>query len=116
MYVTQQIKRILNKTIVDKFNTKMPHIDNDIKLDFKDVLIRPKRSTLKSRADVDLTRQFIFRNSKKTYEGIPIIASNMDTVGTFEMAIQLSKVYSNESYLMRMICFVRVVEIVYNNS
>lgn len=70
----------------------MPHIDNDIKLDFKDVLIRPKRSTLKSRADVDLTRQFIFRHSKKTYEGIPIIASNMDTVGTFEMAIQLSKV------------------------
>lgn len=69
----------------------MPHIDNDIKLDFKDVLIRPKRSTLKSRADVDLTRQYVFRNSKKTYEGIPIVASNMDTVGTFEMAIQLSK-------------------------
>ncbi|CAF1051284.1 unnamed protein product [Rotaria sordida] len=69
----------------------MPHIDNNIKLDFKDVLIRPKRSTLKSRADVVLTRQFIFRNSKKTYEGIPIVASNMDTVGTFEMAIQLSK-------------------------
>jgi len=74
----------------------MPHIDNDIKLDFKDVLIRPKRSTLKSRADVDLTREFRFRNSKKTYEGIPIIASNMDTVGTFEMAIQLSKVLTNE--------------------
>jgi GMP reductase len=70
----------------------MPRLDNDIKLDFKDVLIRPKRSTLKSRADVDLTREFIFRNSKKTYTGIPIIASNMDTVGTFEMAIQLSKV------------------------
>ena len=70
----------------------MPHIDNDVKLDFKDVLIRPKRSTLKSRADVDLTRQFTFRHSKKTYDGIPIIASNMDTVGTFEMAIQLAKV------------------------
>lgn len=70
----------------------MPRIDNDIKLDFKDVLIRPKRSTLKSRADVDLTRDFVFRHSKKTYDGIPIIASNMDTVGTFEMAIQLSKV------------------------
>ncbi|CAF0996429.1 unnamed protein product [Rotaria sp. Silwood1] len=69
----------------------MPRIDNDIKLDFKDVLIRPKRSTLKSRADVDLTREFIFRHSKKIYDGIPIIASNMDTVGTFEMAIQLSK-------------------------
>ena len=70
----------------------MPRLDNDIKLDFKDVLIRPKRSTLKSRADVDLTREFIFRNSKKTYTGIPIIASNMDTVGTFEMATQLAKV------------------------
>lgn len=71
----------------------MPHIDNNVKLDFKDVLIRPKRSTLKSRADVDLTREFIFRNSKKTYAGIPIMASNMDTVGTFEMAKQLSKVF-----------------------
>jgi len=69
----------------------MPRIDNDIKLDFKDVLIRPKRSTLKSRADVDLTREFVFRHSKKTYRGIPIVASNMDTVGTFEMAMQLSK-------------------------
>lgn len=69
----------------------MPHIDNDIKLDFKDVLLRPKRSTIKSRADVDLVREFIFRNSGQTYRGIPIMASNMDTVGTFEMAVQLSK-------------------------
>lgn len=30
----------------------MPRIDNDVKLDFKDVLIRPKRSTIKSRNDV----------------------------------------------------------------
>lgn len=81
--------------LLDRFiRLIMPHIDNDIKLDFKDVLIRPKRSTLKSRADVDLNRQFIFRHSKKTYDGIPIVASNMDTVGTFEMAIQLSKVIS----------------------
>jgi len=92
----------------------MPHIDNDIKLDFKDVLIRPKRSTLKSRADVDLTRQFIFRNSKKTYEGIPIIASNMDTVGTFEMAVQLSKVF----YFIKIIFlfFFLIVKFIYNNS
>lgn len=69
----------------------MPHIDNDIKLDFKDVLLRPKRSTLKSRSEVDLTRSFIFRNSKQTYTGIPIIAANMDTVGTFEMAKALCK-------------------------
>ncbi|XP_014675832.1 PREDICTED: GMP reductase 2-like [Priapulus caudatus] len=69
----------------------MPRIDNDIKLDFKDVLFRPKRSTLKSRSEVDLSRPYIFRNSNVTYEGIPVIASNMDTVGTFEMAKVLAK-------------------------
>uniref|UniRef100_G3TC18 GMP reductase n=1 Tax=Loxodonta africana TaxID=9785 RepID=G3TC18_LOXAF len=69
----------------------MPHIDNDVKLDFKDVLLRPKRSTLKSRSEVDLTRSFSFRNSKQVYTGIPIIAANMDTVGTFEMAKVLCK-------------------------
>lgn len=69
----------------------MPRIDNDIKLDFKDVLLRPKRSTLRSRADVDLYREIKFRNSKQTFRGIPIIASNMDTVGTFEMASTFSK-------------------------
>ncbi|XP_023363916.1 GMP reductase 2 isoform X2 [Otolemur garnettii] len=69
----------------------MSHIDNDVKLDFKDVLLRPKRNTLKSRSEVDLTRSFTFRNSKQMYTGIPIIASNMDTVGTFEMAKVLCK-------------------------
>nr|XP_004661888.1 GMP reductase 2 isoform X2 [Jaculus jaculus] len=69
----------------------MPHIDNDVKLDFKDVLLRPKRSTLKSRSEVDLTRSFSFRNSKQIYNGVPIIAANMDTVGTFEMAKVLCK-------------------------
>ncbi|XP_059473125.1 GMP reductase 1-like [Neocloeon triangulifer] len=69
----------------------MPNIQNDIKLDFKDVLLRPKRSTINSRADVNLVREITFRNSKRSYKGIPIIASNMDTVGTFEMAIALSK-------------------------
>lgn len=69
----------------------MPRIDQDIKLDFKDVLFRPKRSTIRSRADVDLQRSYQFRNSKKTYTGIPIMASNMDTVGTFEMAKVLSE-------------------------
>lgn len=69
----------------------MPRVDSDIKLDFKDVLVRPKRSTLRSRADVDLKRQFLFRNSKKSYNGIPVIASNMDTVGTFEMAQALEQ-------------------------
>jgi GMP reductase len=65
-------------------------IENDIKLDFKDVLIRPKRSTLTSRSEVDISREFIFRNSRQTYEGIPVIAANMDTTGTFEMATALS--------------------------
>uniref|UniRef100_UPI00398ECEFC GMP reductase 2 n=1 Tax=Pristiophorus japonicus TaxID=55135 RepID=UPI00398ECEFC len=69
----------------------MPRIDNDVKLDFKDVLLRPKRSTLKSRSEVELMRSFTFRNSKQSYTGIPIIAANMDTVGTFEMAKALSK-------------------------
>ena len=46
---------------------------------------------------VDLHREFVFRNSKKTYNGVPIIASNMDTVGTFEMACALSQVTSYTS-------------------
>lgn len=66
-------------------------IETDIKLGFKDVMFRPKRSTLKSRSQVDLEREFIFRNSGKRWTGIPIIAANMDTVGTFEMASALAK-------------------------
>uniref|UniRef100_A0A6Q2WVS3 GMP reductase n=1 Tax=Esox lucius TaxID=8010 RepID=A0A6Q2WVS3_ESOLU len=69
----------------------MPRVDADLKLDFKDVLFRPKRSSLRSRSEVDLARTFTFRNSKQTYHGIPIIAANMDTTGTFEMARVLSK-------------------------
>jgi len=66
-------------------------IDQDVKLDYKDVLIRPKRSTLKSRSQVKLDRKFKFRNSKEEYEGVPIMASNMDGVGTFEMADKLAE-------------------------
>nr|XP_018911503.1 PREDICTED: GMP reductase 1-like [Bemisia tabaci] len=69
----------------------MPNITFDVKLDFKDVLLRPKRSTLKSRSEVDLHREIIFKNSKAKYNGIPIVAANMDTVGTFEMAKALSE-------------------------
>lgn len=65
-------------------------IEEDIKLGFKDVLIRPKRSILKSRSEVDLHRTFIFKHSKNIWSGIPIIASNMDTIGTFEMVRKLS--------------------------
>ena len=61
-------------------------LDNEIKLDYKDVLLKPKRSTLSSRRDVEMTRSFTFRNSKETYECCPIVASNMDGVGTFSMA------------------------------
>lgn len=64
----------------------MPRIENDIKLDFKDVLFRPKRSTLKSRSQVSLERTYTFRNSGVTWTGVPIMAANMDTVGTFEIA------------------------------
>lgn len=66
------------------------HIDRDIKLDFKDVLIRPKRSALPSRAEVDIQREFTFKHSRRPYRGIPIIGANMDTVGTFEMARALA--------------------------
>lgn len=65
-------------------------IENDIKLDFKDVLIRPKRSTLASRSEVDLYREYKFRNGS-TYNGVPIMAANMDGVGTLEMAESLNK-------------------------
>ena len=61
-------------------------LDNEIKLDYKDVLLKPKRSTLSSRRDVEMTRSFTFRHSGETYECCPIVASNMDGVGTFSMA------------------------------
>jgi GMP reductase len=61
-------------------------IDNDPKLDFDDVLIRPKRSEAPSRSGVDLEREYRFLNSKQVWRGIPLVASNMDTIGTLEMA------------------------------
>jgi len=69
----------------------MVKIENGVKLDFCDVLIRPKRSTLRSRADVNVSRTYNFRNSKNTWTGVPLIAANMDTTGTFEMAIVFKK-------------------------
>ena len=76
-------------------------LEEDVKLDYKDVLIRPKRSTLGSRKEVDLERKYKFRNFE-AYEmedviddvhfaGIPIMAANMDGVGTFEMADKLAE-------------------------
>jgi GMP reductase len=73
-------------------------IEQDVKLDYNSVLIRPKRSTLGSRKEVSLERDFTFRNyvsdfpdniKSYHYRGIPIMASNMDGVGTFEMADKL---------------------------
>ena len=61
-------------------------IDQDIKLDYSDVLFKPKRSKLESRRDVDLLRTFRFHNSGQEWTGVPVIASNMDGVGTFSMA------------------------------
>ena len=74
-------------------------IEPEIKLDYKDVLMRPKRSTLESRSDVDLVREFNFPHAGGegadpkgySWKGVPIVASNMDTVGTFEMAKQLAQ-------------------------
>ena len=66
-------------------------IEHDIKLGFKDVMIRPKRSTLKSRSQVTLERNFSFLNNRASWTGIPIMAANMDTVGTFEMALALAQ-------------------------
>ncbi len=61
-------------------------INYEAKLNFEDVLLQPKRSTLTSRRDVDMTRKFTFRNSGKVMNFTPIFASNMDGVGTFSMA------------------------------
>ena len=73
-------------------------LETDIKLDYNNVLIRPKRSTLGSRKDVDLERGFTFRNYSgdklddyRHYRGVPIMASNMDGVGTIEMADKLAQ-------------------------
>ena len=66
-------------------------IETDIKLDFNDVLFRPKRSTLSSRKEVNLEREFVFKHSKLTWRGVPLISSNMDTVSSVEMFKKLSK-------------------------
>ena len=66
-------------------------IDYNIHLDYSDVLLQPKRSTLSSRKDVDIMREFHFRNCGKTFSYVPIMASNMDGVGTFSMAKALQE-------------------------
>lgn len=66
-------------------------VEADIKLGFKDVLFKPKRSTLKSRSQVSLERTFRFVHTDTEWTGVPVIAANMDTVGTFNMALALAE-------------------------
>ena len=66
-------------------------IETTPQLDFHNVLIRPKRTTICSRSEVDLEREFIFAHSTQKWKGVPIIAANMDTTGTFEVYNVLSK-------------------------
>jgi len=66
-------------------------IEEDIKLDYADVLFRPKRSTLHSRKDVELKRAYTFKYSNHQWSGIPIMAANMDGVGELEIAKNLAK-------------------------
>ena len=67
------------------------HIENEVKYDFSDVLIKPKRSYYTSRKEVDLERDFKFKWSNLSWKGVPIVAANMDTVGTIGSAEVLSK-------------------------
>ena len=66
-------------------------IEEEIKLDYSDVLFRPKRSTLKSRKEVNLERTYKFKYSNFEWTGIPIIASNMDGVGELNVAQIMSE-------------------------
>ena len=85
-------------------------IESTIHYDFNNVLIRPKRTTISSRSEVNLEREFMFPYAKFTWKGIPIISSNMDTTGTFKIYDELSKFkiitcltkfYNIEDYKMR---------------
>lgn len=86
----------------------MQKIINETKLDFDDVLIRPKRSTLNSRSEVCIQREFKFKYSDRKLLAVPIVIANMDTVGTFAMAKALAphgaitclhKHYSEKQYI-----------------
>ena len=70
----------------------MVKIENDTKLDFSDNLIKPKRSTISSRSEVELMRTFTTKHSKISWTGIPIMVANMDTTGTFEMALECQNI------------------------
>ena len=67
------------------------NINHDIHYDFSDVLLKPNNSSIYSRKDVELTRKIYFPISQQYWEGVPIIASNMDTIGTYEVYKILSE-------------------------
>lgn len=87
-------------------------IIQDVKLDFNDVMLRPMTSSLNSRSEVNLERSFKFVHSPKTWTGVPIIAANMDTVGTIAMARVLQK----HKILTALHKFVTIEEIAMNIS
>ncbi|MBD1148611.1 GMP reductase [Pelagibacterales bacterium SAG-MED30] len=66
-------------------------IEEELKLDYSDVLFRPKRSTLSSRKDVDLKRTYKFKYSNSEWSGIPIMGANMDGVGELGVAEKMSE-------------------------
>lgn len=73
------------------FTIDIMKIDYTPQLDFNNVLIRPKRTVLNSRSNVNMEREFTFPHSKQVWQGVPIIAANMDTTGTFGVYDVLSK-------------------------
>jgi len=82
-------------------------IEDEVYLDYSDVLIKPKRSTLSSRVDVDLNKTYKFRNSEREWSGIPIIASNMSCIGTVEMA----KIFTKHNMLVALSKYVDKTQI-----
>lgn len=68
----------------------MATVITDTKLDFKDVMLVPTESVLRSRSEVSLVRNYEFKHSSVKWSGVGIIAANMDTVGTFSMARSLT--------------------------
>ena len=87
--VSNNVNRLLNRQLLRR--RQFRKVVDDVKLDFSDVLITPRRSNLKSRSDAVLEREFYFKNSGQTWRGVPITAANMDTTGTVEMARELQK-------------------------
>tara|TARA_B100000963_G_scaffold346874_1_gene352604 strand:- start:8249 stop:9403 length:1155 start_codon:yes stop_codon:yes gene_type:complete len=86
--VLNNANRLLNRHLLRRQFIK---VSDDTKLDFSDVLITPRRSSLKSRSEAVLEREVYFVNSGQKWKGVPIAVSNMDTTGTIEMARELQK-------------------------